>query len=165
MKRPTYRIATLLLFVGMFALGWRFGVFTTRSAELTLAERTRTDEQVDYVLASAVWINKMIEIANEPPAERDTRFRNHLILQIYDLARTEKFQTGNNDGVFLMHGSHSLQHLGVSNYAELESAVRDARLVASAKEPFLDETNEDYDEIVDFVTRSIAYDPNAITSP
>ena len=165
MKRPTYRIATLMLLVAMFAVGWRLGVFTTRSAERTSAERRRTDKQVDYVLASSVWINKMIEIANEPPAERDTRFRNHLILQIYNLARFEKFQTGNADGVFLMHGSHSLQHLGVSDYAELKSAVRDARLVASAKEPFLDETHEDYNEVVSFVTRSLAYDPNATAPP
>ncbi|WP_419193949.1 hypothetical protein [Novipirellula herctigrandis] len=128
-------------------------------------ERTRTEKQVDYVLATSVWINKMIEIAHEEPEERDIRFHNHLILQLYDLARFEKFHTGNADGVFLMHASNSLQHLGVKTFPELQTAVRDARLVETAKGPFLDESNDSYSEILDFLTRSLAYDPNALMFP
>src|SRR5690606_38497334 len=111
------------------------------------AQQARIDEQIHYVLASAVWINKMIEIAHEQPAERDTQFRNRLISQIRNLASLEKFHAGDDVDVFHMHASHSLQHLGVSSFAELQSSVRDARLVDTAKEPFLDEAHEEYSVI------------------
>lgn len=157
MKRPRHLVSTLLLPVAMFALGWWIGSITTRSAERDSAERNRIAQQIDYVLASSVWINAMIEIAHEDPAERDTRFRNRLIMLIYDLARLERFHTGNDEDVFLMHASNSLQHLGVSDITELESAVRHARLIETAKAPFVDETHGDYETVRDFVTRALAY--------
>ena len=106
-----------------------------------------------------MWINTLIEESRGDPEEREIRFRNHLVLQIYDLARFEQFHTGNAHDVFVMHGSNSLQHLGVSTLEQLQQKVNDSRLIDSAKLPYTDETHEEYDCVVDFVARCLSYDP------
>lgn len=146
--------------IASFAVGWWFRGFTFDLSATLKVQRDHNAKQVDYVLASSVWINKLIEESRGDSEERDIRFRNHLVLQIYDLARFEQFHKGNANDVFVMHGSHSLQHLNVSTFEGLQDRVRDARLVDSAKLPYTDETHEDYARIQDFVVRCLAYDPS-----
>ena len=111
------------------------------------------------VLASSTWINKLISESRGDETERDIRFRSHLVVQIYDLARFEHLYTGNAPDIFVMHGSHSLQHLGVTSFASLQDEVRNARLVETVKHLF---TNDDHNEhrlVYDFVSRCLEYDP------
>lgn len=155
-----YRIFTLLLLIASFAVGWWVRGFVVDTPAAMELRRDQDAKQVDYVLASSVWINRLIEESRGDPEERAIRFRNHLVLQIYDLARFEQLHTGNAHDIFLMHGSHSLQHLNVSTFEGLQEQVREARLVDSAKLPYTDEMHEDYARIRDFVVRCLAYAPS-----
>lgn len=148
--------------IACFAVGWWLRGFTFDTSAAPNSNRDNHAKQVDYVLVSLVWINKLIEESRRDAEEREIRFRNHLLLQIYDLARFEQFNTGNARDVFVMHGSHSLQHLNASTFADLQERVRDARLVESAKLPYTDETHEDYARIQDFVVRCLAYAPDSM---
>ncbi|QDT08018.1 hypothetical protein K227x_64480 [Rubripirellula lacrimiformis] len=145
-----------------FAVGWWFRGFTFDTSAELKSKRDQNAKQVDYVLASSVWINKLIEESRGDSEEREISFRRHLVLQIYDLARVEQFHTGNAQDVFVMHGSNSLQHLKVSTFEDLQERVRDARLVDSAKLPYTDETHEDHVRVRDFVVRCLAYDHSSL---
>ncbi|MFG0254073.1 MAG: hypothetical protein ACF787_03085 [Rhodopirellula sp. JB053] len=156
MNRTAFLI--LIFALGGFATGFLLRDYSTATPAKQNDLRGEHQDDVDYVLASSVWINKLIEVARGDTEERELRFRGVLIRQVYDLARFEEYHTGNAYDVFLMHGANSLDHLGVASFEHLQQEARDSRLVESAKRPFLDASHQDYNRLTDFVSRCIAYD-------
>lgn len=148
----------LIAAVGSFTTGWLARDYTTKDPTTQDKSRDEHKDDVDYVLASSVWINKLIEVARGDFAERELRFRGVLIRQVYDLARFEEYYTGNTQDAFLMHGANSLDHLGVSSFEQLQQETRNSRLVESAQRPFLDATHQDNNRLKDFASRCFAYD-------
>lgn len=157
-KLPFLRPLAVLTLAIFFAVGWWLhGAFDRRNNRQML-ERCENSLRVDSVLTASIWINKLIEVAGEAPAEREIQFENFLLLQLRNLALTEPYHSGDAHDIFLMHASNSLAHLGVSDYAGLQERVRGARLVERAKAPFLDHQHPDHNQVRDFVARAIAYD-------
>ena len=156
MKR--YRISTLLFVVASFAVGWWFRGFTIQRSTENNLERIENAKTVAQVLASSSWINKLIEESRGDAVEREIRFHNHLIVQIYDLARFEPLYVGNAPDLFVMHGSHSLRHLNVASVKQLREIVEDARLVDSIKHPFTETSHAEYALVRDFVSRCLNFD-------
>ena len=154
----------MLAIFSALALGWWFRGFTLENYQQQLAERYENRSKVDRVLSRATWLNHMVSVSRMEsrmdPTERDRRTQNALIRNVSDLSRLEPIHTGNADGVFQMHGSNSLSHLGVSSATQLRAIVQDATITDLAKRPFLDKSHKDYNRLDAFITFCLAYDPN-----
>jgi hypothetical protein len=80
-----------------------------------------------------------------------------LITELYDLACAEPFKKEHHDDCFLWNADFMLGFLAVDSMEELTSVVENVELRDATKAPFLDPSNDEYEQVQDFLQRTFAW--------
>lgn len=147
-----FSLLSLFLILTAFAVGWWLGA---RSEDRRSAEREAKIETVVSALNAATFINAAFNTTDIASEERRNQRRNGLLItELWFLARAEPYGSENQEDTFLMNADHALDLLGVESQDGLKRAVEKASLIDSAKAPFLDPNNDEYDDTTDFIRRA-----------